>query len=212
MWAASNHDVGRFPTRWCGGDERKIRAASFILMMLRGTPILYQGDEIGMTDGEVPTTRLLDPVALRSPDGVEGRDRARTPMRWDARANGGFTADGVEPWLPLGDPASCNVTDQMRDPTSLLHLCRDLIAVRLARSDLSRGSYTSVEAPRGVWAWKRGRVFVAVNCSDQPVDLTVASGTVLIATRRERDGEVVGGSLRLQPWEAIALAEGEGGA
>jgi alpha-glucosidase len=212
VWAASNHDVGRFATRWCQGDERKIRAALFVLLTIRGTPILYQGDEIGMADGQVRTPSLRDPVALRGPNGLQGRDPARTPMQWEAGANGGFTAEGVEPWLPLADPASCNVAEQKSDPSSLLHLCRDLIALRRARSDLGRGTYARIDAPPGVWAWARGRISVAVNCSDHPVDTDVRRGVVLIGTRRERDGGVVDGSLRLEPWEAIAFAGREGGA
>ena len=127
-------------------------------------------------------------------------------MQWNARTNGGFTDDEVEPWLPLDDPASCNVHDQKADRTSVLNLCRDLIALRRARSELGRGGYASTEAPPGVWAWKRGQISVAVNCSDLPVDIDVASGVVLIGTRRERDGRPVDGPLRLEPWEGVALA------
>jgi alpha-glucosidase len=205
VWAASNHDVGRLATRWCGGDDRKIRAAMFVLLTLRGTSILYQGDEIGMADGDVPSTRLRDPVALRGPRGAEGRDGARTPMRWDARPNGGFTADRVEPWLPVTEPATCNVADQRADPTSVLHLCRDLIALRRARSDLGLAGYTTVEAPPGIWAWMRGRVLVALNCSEQAVDLPIDRVVILIGTRRDRDGRRESGQLRLDPWEAVAL-------
>jgi alpha-glucosidase len=211
VWAASNHDVGRFPTRWCAGDEHKIRAALFVLMMLRGTPILYQGDEIGMADAAVPPERLRDPVALRGPDSDAGRDGGRTPMQWTAGSNGGFSIDGVEPWLPLEDPDSCNVADQEQDPTSLLNLCRELIAARRAHPELSRGSYASLDAPSGVWAWERGRMTVAVNCSDQPVDVNIGSGVVLIGTRPEPKGQTVRGPLRLEPWEAI-LAEPADGA
>ena len=57
-----------------------------------------------------------------------------------------------------------------------------------------------------VWTWKRGQISVAVNCSDLPVDIDVASGVVLIGTRRERDGRPVDGPLRLEPWEGVALA------
>jgi alpha-glucosidase len=210
VWAASNHDVGRFATRWCAGDERKIRAALFVLMMLRGTPILYQGDEIGMADAAVPPERLRDPVALRGPDIEAGRDGGRTPMQWTAGSNGGFSIDGVEPWLPLGDPDACNVADQKQDPTSLLHLCRDLIAARREHPDLIRGSYISVDAPSGVWAWERGQMRVAVNCSDEPVDVDIGSGVVLIGTRREPNGRTVRGPHRLEPWEAILAQRADG--
>ena len=104
-WTGSNHDAARFPTRWCDGDDRKIRAALVMLLTLRGTPILYYGDEIGMSDVAVPNDRLRDPVGLRGWPAEPGRDRARTPMPWTGGPNLGFTLPGVEPWLPVGDPA-----------------------------------------------------------------------------------------------------------
>jgi alpha-glucosidase len=103
------------------------------------------------------------------------------------------------------------VADQNQDPTSLLNLCRELIAARRAHPELSRGSYASLDAPSGVWAWERGRMTVAVNCSDQPVDINIGSGVVLIGTRPEPKGRTVRGPLRLEPWEAI-LAEPADGA
>ena len=131
-------------------------------------------------------------------------------MQWTAGSNGGFSIDGVEPWLPLGDPDSCNVADQKENPTSLLHLCRELIATRRAHPELSRGSYASVDAPSEVWAWERDQMTVAVNCSDRPVDVKIGSGVVLIGTRRENTGRTVRGPLRLEPWEAILADRADG--
>jgi alpha-glucosidase len=205
-WGGSNHDVGRFPTRWCGGDDRKIRAALVVLLTLRGTPLLYYGDEIGMTEVAVPRERLRDPVGRRRWPDDPGRDGARTPMQWTGEATGGFTRRGVEPWLPMGDAASCNVADQRGDPGSVLRLCRDLITLRQARPDLNTGAYATVDAPDGVWAWKRGEAtLVAVNCSDLPAEAALA-GEVLLDTRREREGQRVNGSLGLEPWEAVVLS------
>jgi alpha-glucosidase len=205
-WGGSNHDVGRFPTRWCGGDDRKVRAALLMLLTLRGTPLLYYGDEIGMTEVTVPRDRLRDPVGLRGWPDEPGRDGARTPMPWTGEATGGFTRPGVDPWLPMGDPAACNVSDQRQDPGSVLRLCRDLVALRRARPDLRTAAYTPLDTPGDVWAWRRGdRTVVAVNCSDRPGDVAVG-GEVLIGTRRERDGEAVSGPLRLEPWEAVVVS------
>jgi alpha-glucosidase len=175
-----------------------------MLLTLRGTPLLYYGDEIGLEEVAVPRDRLLDPVGRRGWPDEPGRDGARTPMPWTG--DGGFTGPGVEPWLPMGDPETCNVADQRRDPGSVLRLCRDLLALRRARPDLRTAAYTTVDAPGGVWAWRRGdRTVVAVNCSDLPVDVAL-EGDVLIGTRRERDGQAVGGRLRLEPWEAVVLS------
>lgn len=204
-WGGSNHDVGRFPTRWCGDDLRKARAALVMLLTLRGTPLLYYGDEIGMAEVDVPPERMRDPVGIRL--GPElGRDGGRTPMQWTGQPTGGFTGPGVEPWLPIGDAASCNVVDQRRDPGSMLGLCRDLIALRRSRPDLRTGAFTALEAPEDLWMWRRGdRTVVVLNCSDGPQEAEV-EGDVLLGTRREREGERMTGRLRLEPWEAVVLS------
>ena len=74
VWCGSNHDIVRFPTRWCAGDEAKIRCALMLLLGLRGTPILYYGDELGMEQVEIPEDEQLDTA--------HSRDGARTPMPW----------------------------------------------------------------------------------------------------------------------------------
>ena len=129
-------------------------------------------------------------------------------MQWTGDPTGGFTLPGVEPWLPTGDAATCNVADQRGDPGSVLHLCRDLIALRRSRPDLRAGAYVALEATSEAWVWRRGeRTVVAVNHSDRPVEVVLGPGEVLIGTRRERDGELVGGATRLDPWEALVTAE-----
>jgi glycosidase len=128
-------------------------------------------------------------------------------MPWTADDHGGFTVPGAEPWLPVDDPATRNVADQREDPGSMLHLCRDLIALRRAREDLRRGRYEPIEAPEGVWAWRRGEgTVVAVNHGDGPGSLSAGPAEVLIGTDPARAGERVGADLRLDPWEAVVLA------
>ncbi len=114
-WALSNHDFGRFPTRF---GRRNERAAALLLMTLPGTACIYQGDEIGQgigPGGDPPYDRV-------------GRDVFRHPMQWDATPRGGFSA--AQPWLPVVDPAERNVADQREDPGSLLSFWRELIALR----------------------------------------------------------------------------------
>jgi alpha-glucosidase len=118
IWTLSNHDVVRFPTRMCDGDDEKIRRALRILLGLRGTPVLYQGDELGVEQVDVPAEHVRD---------VDGRDGCRTPMPW--RHDGGWS----DPWLPLGD-TSRNIEDERADPGSILRLVRSLIAAREART------------------------------------------------------------------------------
>ena len=114
VWALSNHDVVRFPTRMCEGDERKIRQALETLLTLRGTPVLYQGDELGMEQAEVPEDRIRD---------VAERDGCRTPLPWTRE--GGWR----DPWLPLGDTRR-NVEDERGDPGSTLNFVREMIGRR----------------------------------------------------------------------------------
>jgi glycosidase len=178
-----------------------------VLLTLRGTPLLYYGDEIGMRGTEIPRDRLKDPVGIRHWPENPGRDGGRTPMQW-TRA-GGFTRGGVEPWLPMGGASARNVADQREDRGSMLHLCRDLIALRREREDLHSGTYEALEGPDGVWAWRRGTTtIVAVNHSDAPVEVEVGTAKVLLGTERARQGEKVKGRLVLDPWEAVVIADG----
>ena len=205
VWTGGNHDVYRFPSRWCGGDAVKARCALMMLLTLPGSVFLYYGDELGMPDTEVPKEHLQDPVGKKLYP-VYGRDPERTPMQWSPFPGAGFTAPGGEPWLPFGHTAACNVEDQRRDPESMLSLCRDLVGLRAAVPDLRAGAYSRFAAEGGLWAWRRGdRVVVAMNLGDDPARVDMANGMVRISTRRERDGERVAGSLGLAPWEGAIV-------
>ncbi len=201
VWTASNHDVGRFPTRWCGGDERKARLALLVLATLPGTTVLYYGDEIGMTDVAVPPGLRQDKMSAGNRGWEGSRDRGRTPMPWDASRTGGFTADGVTPWLPAGGAAGRNVADQRRDPASVLSLCRSLLAVRRAEVGGRVASYEELAAAETLWVYRVGGLTVAANFSDLPADLPGPVGEVLLAS----SGAVppAGGIITLQPWQGI---------
>jgi alpha-glucosidase len=191
-WVLSNHDFPRLPQRV---GARNVRAAALLLLSLPGAAFVFQGDEIGMGDG---AGRKDDP-AHREPDDRSGRDAHRHPMAWDATANGGFTTG--TPWLPVVDPAAANVAGQERDPDSLLHLYRDLVALR---RDTLRGPLTLLDdtAP-GILAFTRGdRHLVVLNLGDLPAPIPTPAriGTVL---RHTHD----------RVWKAAAaptLAPGEG--
>jgi alpha-glucosidase len=200
VYTGSNHDAGRLVKRWARGDEAKVRTALLMLLTLRGTPFLYYGDEIGMPEVEIEPAQRLDPAP-------RGRDGCRTPMLWRAEPGAGFTADGARPWLPLGDATARNVADQREDPGSILHLVRDLIALRRSSADLREGAYETLPAPAAAWAWRRGSgTVVALNLSDEPAVVEGAEGSVAIATDRARDGERVAGALELAPWTGAVVA------
>jgi alpha-glucosidase len=153
VWFAGNHDHSRPATRWAGGDERKARAALFLLLTLRGDTILYQGDEIALEDGVVPAGRVTD---VADPP----RDPERTPMPWSPSG-----AEWRSPWLPLDD-TSRNVEEQRADPDSTLNYVRDLIARRKVFAD---APYQTLRSGSGVWAYSRGPFTCILNMSDDIV-------------------------------------------
>ncbi len=208
-WTGSNHDMSRFATRWADGDPARARVALVILLCLRGTPVLYQGDEIGLCDIPVPRERLRDPLGTAFWPAYAGRDPMRTPMPWRPVAGGGFTDDEVEPWLPLGDPELCNVEDQRHDPGSMLTLTRDLIALRAGCPDLADGPYRTLDSTPGSWAWARGEdMVIMANMTDAQGVLGEVDGTVRIGSDRRLDGQPVRGRLELAGWQAVVVERG----
>ena len=138
-----NHDRSRVASRL---GPAQARVAAMLLLTLRGTPTIYQGEEIGMTDVPIPPERVQDPWERNVPGLGLGRDPVRTPMQWDAGPNAGFARAGAEPWLPLApDHRERNVAAQDADPRSMLSLYRALLALRRAEPALSVGSYLPVE-------------------------------------------------------------------
>jgi alpha-glucosidase len=163
-----------------------------MLLTLRGTPCLYYGDELGLTDGDVPPERVLD-VAEPS------RDPCRTPMPWTR--HGGWT----DPWLPLADTTR-NVEDQRSDGDSTLSFVRDLIAARRRLPDLRHGAYEELPAPPGAWAWRRGGgVVVALNLGARGVEIESVTGTIVLSSDRNRDREALAGRLSLDPAQGVVV-------
>jgi hypothetical protein len=128
-------------------------------------------------------------------------------MQWTPAPGGGFSEPDVEAWLPYGDAAAHNVSEQRHDPTSDLSLTRDLIGLRDAIPELRNGDYRSLPTDNaGVWAWQRGeRVVVVCNLSDTDAVIDGVHGTIRIATDRGRDDEVLDGTLHLAPWQAVIV-------
>lgn len=152
LWFGSNHDHSRLATRWAGGDERKARAALFLLLTLGGTALLFQGDELALLDGVVPPERITD---LAEPP----RDPERTPMPWSPSG-----AEWHDPWLPLVD-TSRNVEAQRVDSASTLVFVRGLIA---RRRELGEAPYVTLPSAPGVWAYSRGDARCVVNLTGRP--------------------------------------------
>jgi alpha-glucosidase len=207
-YTLSNHDVSRPATRYDegGNGQARARVAAVMLLTLRGTPFLYYGEELGMTDGEIPPDRVVD---------VDGRDPERTPMQWDSSPGAGFTSG--EPWLPVAASAARGITvaDQRDDPRSLLSLYRRLLWYRKGAPALRHGDYRSLEAPDGLWAYLREagdeRLLVVLNFEGRqraftPADGLATEGRLELSTDPDRQaGTVSLRPLQLGPDEGVVV-------
>jgi len=211
-WNVSNHDQSRVASRV---GVHQARVAQMLLMTLRGTPIWYYGDEIGMTDVQISSVRMRDAMGHLAHGGIFSRDPARTPMQWDAGPNAGFSAPPEETWLPIApDYETVNVAVQSEDPRSQLNLFRQLVALRRETPELRVGTYRSIDfEPNGVFAYERrhldARVVVALNFRDADQCLDLASlapdGDVLLSTELDRSGVEPLSGLKVRPNEGVVL-------
>ena len=156
-WAFENHDAPRALSRWCDADQREpfARMKAVLLASLRGNPIVYQGEELGLTQVDIPFEQLQDPEAIANWPLTLSRDGARTPVPWTTQDEyGGFTVG--TPWLPLGEDNLARAVDrQEQDPTSLLNLTRLLLGLRRQHPALRWGSYEVLQAEDGLLAVRR---------------------------------------------------------
>jgi alpha-glucosidase len=182
-----------------------------LLLTLRGTPTVYYGDEIGMTDVDIPEHLIVDPPGKADPK--FSRDPARTPMQWDDSHAAGFTTG--DPWLPVADDfTETNVAAQQEAPDSMLTFFRSMMRLRKNMSALNVGSYATLETGSvEVFAYRREHegqlVTVALNFSGQPrnVDLgrTENGGEILCSTHMDRGSTLEPGQQELRPYEGLVV-------
>jgi len=156
-WSLGNHDVERLASRLAAsGGRAHAHTLLAVLMCLRGTIFLYQGEELGLPQADVPFDRLRDPFAIAAYTGGSGRDGARTPMPWTPDGPAAGFSDSADTWLPV-DPAHrpLAVSLQDGDPASTLAFVRRLIAMRRTSIALREGEARVLEAPPGVLAFER---------------------------------------------------------
>ncbi|GAB3550077.1 alpha-amylase family glycosyl hydrolase [Noviherbaspirillum agri] len=155
-YAMSNHDKPRVASRWQNGRDRDDTAKEMLALLLcmRGDICMYQGEELGLPQSDVPFERIRDPFGISFWPKFKGRDGCRTPMPWTYAKHGGFSQG--EPWLPV-DPVhiDMNVEKQDARQDSVLRFARDMIALRKSRPELSKGKITLLDAPEGVLAFSR---------------------------------------------------------
>jgi alpha-glucosidase len=195
-WVLSNHDNGRHRSRH-GGSEATARAAAVLLLGLRGTPFLYQGEELGLEDAVVTAERRVDPG---------GRDACRAPIPWEPGPGHGW-GPATRTWLPFPpEAAERSAAVQRSDPSSVAHLYRRLLAARRGSDALRRGDFRWLPSPPGVLAWERAWGDdvrrVAVNLDGEAATVGLG-GTVEVASDGIGEGIPFGGSLG--PWEAVVV-------
>ena len=182
-WVLGNHDRPRVASRV---GMSRARLATMLLLTSRGTPTIYQGDELGMENVPIPPEAVVDPWERNVPGQGLGRDPVRTPMPWTNGPGAGFT--NGDPWLPIGVPCEGPVDEQEADPRSMLAFTRALLALRRAEPALSLGDYRTVSVHDGVFVFERTHgartLRVALNLSAGVREVPDV-GTVLLATQAE---------------------------
>jgi alpha-glucosidase len=232
-----NHDEPRVRTRLaCGADDlAAARLAAALVLTLPGTPILYYGEEIGMTDlmlddasqfrdnwGLWLHRAAVGELGLSAVEAIDvaarhGRDKSRTPMQWSNAPNAGFSPEGTPTWLPVHPSYAdgVNVADQLEDAGSLLRFYRRLVEVRRGHASLSRGDCTllNMDDP-DVLAYVRAAdgasCVVVLNMvgSERSVRLDLPGRTLrlLCASRSRSPTEETGVELRLAPYDVYIAA------
>lgn len=219
-----NHDQPRSVSRY-GNDaeyhDQSAKALATLLLTLRGTPFLYEGEEIGMTNFDFPDMEKVRDVEsiniwnmgkrLHLPYGLrwrmiktKSRDNARTPMQWDDSINGGFSAG--TPWLSVnGNYPRINVKRQDDDPGSVLAYYRQLIAFRNGSRVLQEGDFTELYRKNGVYAYRRacdGETLTVVISLAEGERKNPASGEVVCSNYGRETAPA-----RLAPYEALIMRE-----
>jgi alpha-glucosidase len=206
-WAYSNHDVIRHVTRW-GLTDQAARAYTTLMICLRGSLCLYQGEELGLPEADIAYEELQDPYGLEFWPEFKGRDGCRTPMVWVTdNANGGFSA--AKPWLPVKpEHLGKSVAAQEADAGSMLAHYRAALAVRRAHETLQRGTMTTPVAQGNVVSFLRQgdeTIFCAVNLGAEPGEVTLPDGTWDCVAKELGSQTAAGRRVALSPW-GVCLA------
>ncbi|MBX2916922.1 MAG: alpha-glucosidase [Cyclobacteriaceae bacterium] len=219
-----NHDFPRMVSRWGNDGQYREQSAKLLLTLLltmRGTPFIYMGDEIGMTNTVLDSVsqskdiETLNGWAVASVHGTSeatflkaanyaGRDNARTPMQWDTSKHAGYTSG--EPWMPVNkNHAWLNVEEQEVREASILNYFRSLTTLRKTNAVFSYGTYHPIETAPNLFAyyreWAQEKMLIVLNFSDQvtnlPEEVHAAEKVKIIGNYADDAFQT------LRPWEAV---------
>ena len=211
-----NHDQPRSVSRF-GSNKYPTSSAkllSTLLLTLKGTPFIFEGEEIGMTNFDFTSMEEIEDVeskniykilsSLKLPKRIKwkmikntSRDNARTPMQWNEEDGAGFTSG--KPWLGINkNKDRINVREEEMDKESVLSYYRRLISFRNKSEDLLSGDYKLIENSKYVTEYKRGGLYIILNHSNREVRREI-KGEILLSSEKERKSGI------LKPWEAIIM-------
>jgi alpha-glucosidase len=222
VFVIGNHDVQRSWNRYGDGrhNDQIAKDMAAMYLTLRGTPILYYGEEIGMQNND-PARRedVKDPIGRLGWPKEKGRDGERTPMQWSSDPNAGFTTDA--PWNAIPESyKACNVADELKDPNSILNWYKQLLALRRASPALLDGDYVALnENDPNVLSYlrkaKSDAVIVIINMSATPQTvnfklsqqrLNVKSAKTLLTTQPSLQSNSSIAQLSLEPFTVYIAA------
>ncbi|SHI38915.1 alpha-glucosidase [Palleronia salina] len=210
-WAFSNHDVVRYATRFnLTVPARKLYAA--LLMCMKGTVCLYQGEELGLTEAYVRYEDLQDPYGKRFWPKFKGRDGCRTPIPWTTGRNGGFS--DAQPWLPVAvEHLDHAVSVQEGDDSSVLNFYRTMLAFRKTHPSLAKGGLKVVRADDDVLTLIRDdgseRLFCAFNLTDTAQTAELPDGEWHLDDGAPFASDRADRILTLPPWSAAFAVAGQ---
>jgi alpha-glucosidase len=208
-WAFSNHDVIRHVTRW-GLTPAAHRCLTALILSLRGSVCLYQGEELGLEEADVPFEALQDPYGIEFWPEFKGRDGCRTPMVWEpSNSNGGFSE--ALPWLPVThEHLHKSVASQEADPAAPLHFYRQMLDFRRAHPALIAGDQTDMSAQGDLLRFTRTEgtttLLCVFNLGPEVQESTLPKGAWMqIGAQIGSTGPMPDGRLHLGPWQFCLL-------
>lgn len=224
----SNHDQPRILSRWGNPENYPLESGkmlAILLHLMRGTPFIYQGEEIGMTNQRVSTIEELADIesihfyqeqqqagisetTILTAINTKGRDNARTPMQWDETRYSGFSKQ--TPWYPVNpNYPDINVAQNLTEPTSLFYTYQHLIRLRKTEPIIVWGDYQLLETAATIFAYQREyqgqRWLICGNFSDQPAQISLTQRPQkTIISNYEREYQTLT-DLTLAPYETFAV-------